>query len=100
MMNSRHLSQYKGNFFIMDEVLIANLSPTKALVTRMGFQIVPFSFIAWTLLYRCYVIGNNLKAIIYESTSLDRIVADKSHRVIVALEIQNFRVSLFSLLKV
>ena len=26
----------------------------------------------------------NLKAIIYESTSLNRIVADKSHRVIVA----------------
>ena len=28
----------------------------------------------------------NLKAIVYESTSLNRIVADKSHRVIVALE--------------
>ena len=27
----------------------------------------------------------NLKATIYESTSLNRIVADKSHRVIVAL---------------
>ena len=29
----------------------------------------------------------NLKAIRYESTSLNRIVADKSHRVIVALDI-------------
>ena len=28
----------------------------------------------------------NLKAIIYESTSLNRIVGDKSHRVIVALD--------------
>ena len=42
----------------------------------------------------------NLKAIRYESTSLDRIVADRSHRVIVAEEIQNFRVSLLSVLKV
>ena len=32
----------------------------------------------------------NLKAIRYESTSLNRIVADKSHRVIVALE--NFHI--------
>ena len=31
----------------------------------------------------------NLKAIRYESTSLNRIAADKSHRVIVALEINN-----------
>ena len=30
---------------------------------------------------------------------MDRIVADKSHRVIVAYEIQNFRVSLFSVLR-
>ena len=30
----------------------------------------------------------NLKAIRYESTSFNRIVADKSHRVIVALNIQ------------
>ena len=29
-MSSRHLDQYKGNFYIMDEILIANLSPTKA----------------------------------------------------------------------
>ena len=42
----------------------------------------------------------NLKPIRYESTSLDGIVANKSHSVIVALEIQNFRVSLFSVLKV
>ena len=32
----------------------------------------------------------NLKAIRYESTSLNRIVADKSHRVIVALAIKFF----------
>ena len=44
MTSSRHLGQYKGNFDIMDEVLIANLSPTKAPVTRMCFQIVPFSY--------------------------------------------------------
>ena len=30
----------------------------------------------------------NLKAIRYESTSLNRTVADKSHRVIVALDVQ------------
>ena len=41
-MSSRHLDQYKGNFYIMDEVLIANLSPVK--VTQMRFQIVPFSY--------------------------------------------------------
>ena len=46
MMSSRHLGQYKGNFNIMDEVLIAHLPPTKAPVTRMRFQIVLF-------LYRC-----------------------------------------------
>ena len=44
MMSARHLGQYKGNFYIMDEVLIANLPPTKASVTRMSFQIVPFSY--------------------------------------------------------
>ena len=43
-MSSRHLGQYKGNFYIIDEVLIANLSPAKAPVTRMGFQIVLFSY--------------------------------------------------------
>ena len=42
-MSSRHLGQYKGNFHIIDEVLIANVSPAKAPVTRMRFQIVPFS---------------------------------------------------------
>ena len=26
-MSARHLGQYKGNFYIIDEVLIANLSP-------------------------------------------------------------------------
>ena len=40
----RHLGQYKGNFYIIDEVLIANLSPAKAPVTRMRFQIVSFSY--------------------------------------------------------
>ena len=38
MTSSRHLGQYKGNFYAMDEVLIANLPPT-----RMGFHIVAFS---------------------------------------------------------
>ena len=38
-MSSHHLGQYKGNFYIMDEVLIADLRPTKAPVTRMRFQI-------------------------------------------------------------
>ena len=37
MMTSRHLGQYKGNFYIIDEVLIANLPPTKAPFTRMRF---------------------------------------------------------------
>ena len=41
-MSSRQLGQYKGNFYIM--VLIANLPPTKSPATRMGFQIVPFSY--------------------------------------------------------
>ena len=44
MISSRHLGQYKRNFYIMNEALIANLLPTKAPVTRMGFQIVPFSY--------------------------------------------------------
>ena len=29
-MSSRHLGQYKGNFYVIDEVLIANLWPAKA----------------------------------------------------------------------
>ena len=45
-MSSRHLGQYKGNFYIIDEVLIANLSAAKAPVKRMCFQIVPFSYIS------------------------------------------------------
>ena len=36
-MSSRHLGQYKGNFYIRDEVLKANLSPAKAPVTRIRF---------------------------------------------------------------
>ena len=44
MMSSRHLGQYKGNFYIMEEVLIANLPPTKAPHTRTRFLIIPFSF--------------------------------------------------------
>ena len=39
-----HSGQYKGNFYIKDEVVIANLLPTKAPVTRICFQIVPFSY--------------------------------------------------------
>ena len=50
MVSSRYLGQYKGNVYIMDEVLIANLPPIKASVTRMGFQIVLFS-------YRCVFIS-------------------------------------------
>ena len=44
MMSSRHLGQYKRNLYVMDEVLFANLPPAKVPVTRMGFQIVPFSY--------------------------------------------------------
>ena len=43
-MSSRHLGQHKANFYVMDEVLIANLPPTEAPVTRLRFQIVPFSY--------------------------------------------------------
>ena len=43
-MSSLHLGQYKGNFYIIDEVLIANFSPARVPVTRMRFQIVPFSY--------------------------------------------------------
>ena len=42
-MSSCHLGQYKGHFYIIDEVLIASLPPTKAPVTRMRFEVVPFS---------------------------------------------------------
>ena len=49
---------------------------TKATFTRCGLS--PDSFVL--MLRYCA----NLKAIRYESTSLNRIVADKSHRVIVA----------------
>ena len=42
MMSSRQSGQYKENFYIMDEVLIANLPTTKASVARKRFQIVPF----------------------------------------------------------
>ena len=41
-------------------------------------------FIVPILLYRCYCA--NLKVIRYESRSFNKIVADKSHCVIVALE--------------
>ena len=45
-MSSHHLGQYKGNFYIMDEVLIVNLPSTKAPVTQIRFQIVPFHIVA------------------------------------------------------
>ena len=48
----------------------------KATITRCHLS--PDSFVL--MLHYCA----NLKAIKYESTNLDRIVADKSHRVIVA----------------
>ena len=41
MISSRHLGQYKGSFYIMDK---AKLLPTKAPVTRIRFQIIPFSY--------------------------------------------------------
>ena len=34
----------RETFYTMDEVLIANFPRTKAPVTRMPFQIVPFSY--------------------------------------------------------
>ena len=48
MMSSRHLGQYMGNFYLIDEVLIANLLPTKAPVTRMRFQSFCFYIIAFS----------------------------------------------------
>ena len=49
-MSSRHLGQYRGNFYIIhvDEVLLANLLPAKAPVTRMHFQMVPFHILAFS----------------------------------------------------
>ena len=44
MVSSRHLGQYKGNFYRMNKVLVANLPPTNAPFTRMRFQIVLFSY--------------------------------------------------------
>ena len=51
-MSSRHLGQYKGNFYMIDEVLIANLSPAKApdaflncsVFISLRFQIDPIWF--------------------------------------------------------
>ena len=43
-MSFRHLGQYKGNFYIIDEVLIANLSPLRPRLHGCFFQIVPFSY--------------------------------------------------------
>ena len=48
MMSSRHLGQYKVNFYIMDEVLVANLPPTKAPVTRMVFKSFRFHIVAFS----------------------------------------------------
>ena len=44
IMSSHHLGQYKGNFYMIDEVLIGNFPPAKARVTRMRFQINPLWF--------------------------------------------------------
>ena len=44
MLSSRHLVQYKGNFYIMDEVLIANLPPTKVPVTIKRWVFKSFRF--------------------------------------------------------
>ena len=63
MMSSRHLGQYKDNFYIMDEVLTANLPPTKALVTRMRFQIVPFSNRSTSIcVFKCLCFHNRLSS--------------------------------------
>ena len=50
-MSSRHLGQYKGNFFIVDEVLIANLSPAKAPVSGLHgcvFKLFRFHILAFS----------------------------------------------------
>ena len=47
-MSFRHLGQYKGNFYIADEVLIANLSPAKAPVTPMHFKLFHFHILAFS----------------------------------------------------
>ena len=66
MMSSSHLGQYKGHFYIMDEVLIANLPPTKAPVTRMRFQIVSFSYLPFSnrstlvRVFKCLRFNNHL----------------------------------------
>ena len=60
-MSSRHLGQYKGNFYIMDEVLIANLPPTKALGYTDAFSIVPFSNRSTLVcIFRCLRFHNRL----------------------------------------
>ena len=58
------------------DVKIQLINQPKATITRCNLS--PDSFVL--MLRYCA----NLKAIRYESTSLNRIVADKSHRVIVA----------------
>ena len=47
-MGSRHLGQYKGNFFIIDEVLIANLSPAKDRLHGCVSKLFRFHIIAFS----------------------------------------------------
>ena len=41
-MSSHHLGPYKGTFYIIDDVLIANLSPAKALLHGCVFKLSVF----------------------------------------------------------
>ena len=70
------MREKKSNCFVKDDVLSFRLQLHGAIYR-------PNSFV---LMLRYCV---NFKAIRYKSTSLNRIVADKSHRVIVALVCQS-----------
>ena len=50
MMSSRHLDQYKVNFYKMDEVLIANLPPTKVPV-KVSSQSRKFEFNVFSIIH-------------------------------------------------
>ena len=47
-MSSRHLGQYKGNFYVIDEVLIVNLSPAKARLHGCVFKLFRFHILAFS----------------------------------------------------
>ena len=50
-MSSRHSGQYKGNSYKMDEVLIANLLPTKALGVKVSSQSRKFEFNVFSIIH-------------------------------------------------